>query len=216
MSKRYQKAASIIVQTLSGIPSVIFGLFALESLGLVVGYIFGLSSTYNIINAIVMLTFMILPTIITLTLSTYNSISTDFIMNPIALGTTQTKAIYKIFKTKARNGVIVAVILAIGRAFGETMALSMILTSESYGILGQGLVDTLTSSLGTLGSLIATNMFSETGGPAVRGVLYAFGIFLFILVMLLNGVILYVTNKNHGHRAAWIVKTQNIIAAIVL
>lgn len=208
-----QKWAFIIVQALSGIPSVVFGLFALESLGQVVGMVFGVGDAYNILNAIVMLTFMILPTIITLTLNTYNNIPIDFISNPISLGVTKTRAIYKIFKAKARNGVIVAVIIAIGRAFGETMALSMILSSESYSILSSGISDTLTSSLGTLGSVIATNMFSETGGPAIRGVLYAFGIFLFVIVMILNAVIMYVTNRKKNRSAS---KFEQVLGNIIM
>ncbi len=215
INKKYQKTASIIVQALSGIPSVIFGLFAINSLGKVVSWIFGTSGAYTIINAIIMLSFMILPTIIALTLNTYDSIDETLLTNPIALGTTRTCGIYKVYKKKAKNGVIVAVIIAIGRAFGETMALSMLLTSESYSILGQGIIATLTSSLGTLGSVIATNMFSETGGAALRGVLYTFGIILFIFVMLLNGFILFITRK-HNKKVSWYSKVSQVIGNVVM
>ncbi len=199
LKNKYQKFASILVQSLSGIPSVIFGLFAINSLGPIVTKIFNVELIYSIINAIIMLTFMILPTIVAMVLNTYNGISNELIFNPIGLGTTRTKAIYQIYKRKARSGIIVAVVIALGRAIGETMALSMILTSESYSILNDGIGKTLSSSLGTLGSIIATNMFSETGGEATRGVLYAFGIFLFIFVMLLNTLILFIT-KNRKNK----------------
>lgn len=194
--KKYKRTAILIIQALSGIPSVIFGLFALNSLGKIVALIFGTNGAYNVINAIIMLSFMILPTIISLTLNAYENVSQGLLTNSISLGVTRTYGIYKIFKAKARNGILVAVIIAIGRAFGETMALSMILTSESYSILSDGIFATLNSSLGTLGSVIATNMFSETGGPAVRGVLYAFGILLFILIIILNYVIVFITREN--------------------
>ncbi|MGL4950511.1 MAG: phosphate ABC transporter permease PstA [Mycoplasma sp.] len=214
LNNKHRKIATIIVQALSGIPSVVFGFFALQSIGLFVAKIIP-NGAYSIINAIIMLTFMILPTIITLTLNKYDTISSDFIANPISLGATRTRAIYKVYKQKARNGIIVAVIIAIGRAFGETMALSMILTSETYSILLGGIGDVLVSSLGTIGSLIATNMFSETGGPAVRGVLYAFGIFLFIIVMLLNGVIMFITrDKKNVHPT--MKKIENIIGTVIM
>ncbi|MGL4951374.1 MAG: phosphate ABC transporter permease PstA [Mycoplasma sp.] len=213
LNKKQRRIATIVVQALSGIPSVVFGFFALQSIGKVVSF-FVPGGAYSIINAIIMLTFMVLPTIITLTLNKYDTISDDFISNPISLGASRSRAIYKVYKLKARNGIIVAVIIAVGRAFGETMALSMILTSETYSVLWGGIGDTLISSLGTIGSVIATNMFSETGGPAVRGVLYAFGIFLFIFVMLLNAIIMYVTrDKKHQHPN--MKKIETIIGNIV-
>lgn len=196
LKKNYQHFASILAQALSGIPSVVFGLFAIQSLGPFVSRVIGVELVYSIVNAIIMLTFMILPTIISLTLNAYNNISNELLFNPISLGLTRTKSIYSVYKRKARNGIIVAVIIALGRAIGETMALSMLLTSESYSILSLGIGKTLESSLGTLGSIIATNMFSETGGEAIRGVLYAFGVFLFITIMLLNGAILVFTRDN--------------------
>ena len=216
LKKNYQRFASILAQALAGIPSVIFGLFAIQSLGPLISNIIGIELVYSILNAIIMLTFMILPTIIALTLNTYNNISDEMVFNPISLGLARTKSIYLVYKKQARNGIIVAVVIALGRAIGETMALSMLLTSESYGILSNGLGSTLTSSLGTLGSIIATNMFSETGGEAIRGILYAFGIFLFIVIMILNGSILFLTRKKTNNKfimiiSNWIVKIVRFI-----
>ena len=214
LNKNYQHFATILAQALSGIPSVVFGLFAIQSLGPFISSIIGIELVYSILNAIIMLTFMILPTIITLTLNTYNNISNELLFNPISLGLTRTKSIYSVYKKQARSGIIIAVIIALGRAIGETMALSMLLTSESYSILGLGIADTLKSSLGTLGSLIATNMFSETGGEAIRGVLYVFGIFLFITIMVLNGIILIFTRKNKITNK-YLVNLANLIVKIV-
>lgn len=217
LSIKYQKTASIIVQALNGIPSVIFGLFALNSLGWIVKIIFGVENgAYSIINAMIMLSFMVLPTITSLTLNAYNNISNEMLTNPISLGTTKTYAIYKVYKKEAKNPIIVAVIVAIGRAFGETMALSMILTSESYNIIGEGLGATLISNLGSLGSIIATNMFSETGGEGLRGVLYVFGIVLFIFVIIFNAIILFITKKHSTHFSAKIYRIQNFISDVIM
>lgn len=196
LSDKNSRRCFIIVQTLSGIPSVVFGLFALTSLGNVTRVIFGLSSAYTIINAIIMLSFMILPTIISLTLNTYDGISKEQLLNPISLGLNKTSAIYKIIKKEAFSGIVIAVIIAIGRTIGETMALSMILPNESYSIVSNGIQEILQSNLGTLSSIIATNMFSEVGGPEKRGVLYLFGLVLLILILLLNIFILFLTSKN--------------------
>ncbi len=90
MREKNSKKAFIVVQTLAGIPSVIFGLFALTSLGSVVKFIFHTDSVYSIINATIMLSFMILPTIISLTINTYDGIDKEYLLNPVSLGFTKT------------------------------------------------------------------------------------------------------------------------------
>lgn len=218
LPKRLIKKAFILTQALSGIPSVIFGIFALKTLGLLTTRIFHLDSPYTIINAIIMLSFMILPTIISLTLATYNSISDSLFFSPIGLGLNKTSAIYKIFKKKAKNGIIVAIIIATGRAIGETMALSMILPSDSYeNVFNGGFFEILRSSVATLSSIIATNMFSENGGPALRGVLYVFGIFLFIFILLLNSILLFINrskNLNNSRYSKMVNKIGNFVLLV--
>lgn len=219
MNKKNSKRLFIIIQTLAGIPSVVFGLFALTALGNVVKFVFNIQTVYTIINATIMLSFMILPTIISLTINTYDSIDNDQLLNPISLGITKTSSIYKIIKKEARGGIIVAIIIAIGRTVGETMALSMILNnSDSYEPLKNGTINLLTESLGTLGSVIASNLFSESGGPEQRAVLYLFGIFLLFLVIFLNIIIMFLTSKKNRCNKSFIVwrKIENKISNIVM
>ncbi len=219
MSEKNSKRCFIIVQTLAGIPSVIFGLFALSSLGSVVKWIFHLESQYNIINAVIMLSFMILPTIISLTINTYDGIDKEQLLNPISLGLNKTSAIYKVVKKEAFGGIVIAVIVAIGRTIGETVALSMILTnSDSYEILKEGHTNILLQSLGTLGSLIASNIFSEAGTESTKAVLYFFGLFLLILIFLLNIFITYLVSKKNKNTKCLskISRFEKQVAAIVL
>lgn len=206
IKKKYRKIFRIISETLAGIPSVIFGLFASISLGEIMKF-FGISS-YSIINASIMLSFMVLPTIIAMTLNSLESVDDNLLTNPITMGNTKTKAIYKVYKKAARNGIIVGVILAMGRAIGETMALSMILQNESRysDVLGSGLIGIMTSDLKTISVVISTNMFGENANETTRSLLFAFGFILFIFIMFFNLIVLFIikNKKNRRHKFKWI------------
>lgn len=191
VGKKYQKALKIAIETLAGIPSVVFGLFASESLKSVVS-IFGITS-YSILNASIMLAFMVLPTIIAMTYNSLENVDSSLLSHTIALGCTKTKAIYKVYKKAAKSGIIVGVILATGRAIGETMALSMLLQSENtYStVLESGNIFTvLASNIKTLSVIISTNMFTENSTETTKSLLFAFGFILFVIIMILNLIVL--------------------------
>jgi phosphate transport system permease protein len=198
---KYQKSVRIAVELLADIPSVIFGLFACEMLGMVLKYIFHMPTSYNLITTGFMLTFMILPTIVSLSLNALDGVDKTLISASMVLGNTKTRSIYKVCKKDARNGIAVGTIIAFARAIGETMAVSMILQSQGYNpIFNGGFLDVATSGLRSLGSLIAANMFAEGGGPALQSLLFAFGLFMFIFVMILNGIAMYATKKRNKSR----------------
>ncbi len=201
VDKKYKKTFRILSETLAGIPSVIFGLFASKSLGALLSQM-GINN-YSIINASIMLSFMIIPTIIAMSLNALDSVDKNLIINPIAIGSTKTRAIYKVYKKAARNGIIVAIIIAMGRAIGETMALSMILQNENGYIEGfnNGLLYSLNSDLKTVSVVIATNMFGENSNEITRSLLFVFGFILFIFIMIFNVLILYVTRQK-GNRVS--------------
>lgn len=159
---------------------------------------------------------MLLPTIMSLTLNTYDGVDTTFINNSIALGNTKTHAIYKVFRKECRGGIIVAIFIALGRAIGETMALSMILSSDSYNSIFNSGANVLESALRPLGVLIAANMFAESGNPGLIGLLYAFGIILFVIVMILNALAMYFTKQKAKNPSAKWMKFQSQVANVVL
>ncbi len=196
IKEKHQKSFRIAIETLAGIPSVIFGLFASESLKHIVN-LFGISS-YSILNASIMLSFMILPTIIAMTYNALNNVDDSLFNNTIALGCTKTKSIYKVYKKAARSGIIVGVILATGRAIGETMALSMLLQSESNyeSVLNSGsLLEVLSSNIKPIAVIISTNMFTENSTEETKALLFSFGLILFIIIMALNLCVLKITNR---------------------
>ncbi|MCV3743377.1 phosphate ABC transporter permease PstA [Ureaplasma sp. ES3154-GEN] len=215
-SQRIQKVLKIIILSLAGIPSVIFGLFAINSLGPVLKAIFQTQSVMNVFTAFVMLSFIILPTIIATTLNAYDAVDYKLIENGIGMGSSYTRSIYKIFKLEAKGNIAVGLVLGLGRAIGETMAVSMILSDEGYNnVMSDGLVKVLGSSLRPLGALISINMFGENVGEHLKGLLYVFGIILFIVVMILNGFVLYLTRKSNKNKHAWWTKFTQQIGRVV-
>ena len=159
-----KKTLKIIVNISAAIPSVIFGLFASQSLGVLVKEIFGLDTTQTVLTAIFMLTFMLIPTQISLIMNACEGADNSFITYTLSLGNTKTKAIYKVFRSQIRKAITISVIIAAGRAIGETMAVSMILSSQDYGnVINNGLISILKSSLSPLGAVISMGMFSENG-----------------------------------------------------
>ena len=211
LPKKYKKPTRVAVELLADIPSVIFGLFASESLGILIKKIFNLDSSYNLLTAGFMLVFMILPTVVSLTLNSLDGANNDLISAAMVLGNTRTRAIYKVIKKQVKGGIYVGIIIALARAIGETMAVSMILQSQGFNnTFDQGFWGILSSNLRTLGALISANMFAEGGGPALQGLLFAFGIFLFIFIMILNSVVMSIS-KPKSSKSGWYQKFVRVI-----
>lgn len=192
---KYRKILRLIIETLAGIPSVIFGLFASHALGEFVKLVFNIDSSYSILNASIMLAFMILPTIIAISYNSLQSVDNNLLTNPIAVGSSKTRAMYKVYKKAAKSGIVVGVILAVGRAIGEAMALSMVLQSQDYSQISSGFISVLVSDLKTISTIISYNMFADSTSEVQKSLLFAFGLILFIVVGLINVLILYVTRK---------------------
>lgn len=209
-----KKSLKIIINISAAIPSVIFGLFASQSLGLLVKEIFGLDTTQTVLTAIFMLTFMLIPTQISLIMNACEGADNSFITYTLSLGNTKTKAIYKVFRSQIRKAIIISIIIAAGRAIGETMAVSMILSSQDYdNVIGNGLISILKSSLSPLGAVISMGMFSENGGEGLRGLLYAFGVGMFVVVMLINAVVIFASSERN--KTTWFSKFQNSVGGFL-
>ncbi len=174
------------VELLAGIPSVVIGWFGLIILVPVVARLTN-SSGYGIAAASIVLAVMVLPTITALTTETLRSLPPELREASLAMGATRWQSIRSVLLPAAREGILVAVILGMGRAMGETMAVQMVIGNSRQ------LTFSLTKGTGTLTSRMVTDMGEATG--VFRSALFAQALVLLVLAMLLIIVVRVVTRK---------------------
>ena len=168
-----------MINLLAGIPSVIFGLFGMTIIVPFVGnYLSPTGVGYGIFSASLVLAVMILPTIVSVSLDALNAVPNSYYEGALALGATKEQATFKIMLPAAKSGIFAGVVLAIGRAIGETMAVIMVIggSPEMPNGLFQS-VRTLTSNI-AMGAL-------ELKGDALSA-LIATGVVLFVFTLILN------------------------------
>lgn len=157
-----------------------------------------------------MLAFMIIPTVVTLSLDSFNHVEKNLINNCLALGNNKTRAVYKIAKKAARPGILVGIILAIARAIGEATSVSMILqAAPSATIYEDGIFNFLNSSSQSLGAFISTSMFADKDPEYIRPLLYSFGFIFLIISMILNMFILSFSRKKPMKKNSKMVRIEN-------
>ena len=165
------------VDLLAGIPSVVYGFFGLVVIVPLMQDIFGCSGK-GILTASVMLGMMILPTIINVSESAIRAVPESYYEGALALGDTQERSVFKAVLPAAKSGITAGVILGIGRAIGETMAVIMVAGNQA--VVPKGLL----SGVRTL----TANIVLEMGYAADlhREALIATGVVLFVFILIIN------------------------------
>lgn len=180
------------IDVLAGIPSVVFGLCALlvfvPFVKDYVGPYLGVNTTGScIFTAAVVLAVMIFPLIISLTVESLRAIPLGLKEQALSLGATNWQMIQQVLLKAAGPGILSAIILALGRAFGETMAVAMV-------IGGKNSFPTLFSAGQTLPSLIVNSFGEMMSIPEERSALIFVALFLFIVVTIFNLFSSYLKN----------------------
>lgn len=175
------------VELLAGIPSVIYGFFGML---VIVPFIRGLfpGSTIgdSLLAVILILAVMILPTIVSVTETSLRAVPMYYREASLALGATRTETIFKVTLPAAKSGILAGVILGVGRAIGETMAVIMV----------AGNVANMPSLLGTV-RLLTTGIAMEMSYASGlhRQALFAIGLVLFVFIMAVNLLFNYISKK---------------------
>ena len=175
-------------ELLAGIPSVVYGFFGLVVLVPLIRSLFREGNGHSMLTASILLGIMILPTIIGVSESALRSVPRTYYEGALALGATHERSIFAIVLPAAKSGVIAGVVLGIGRAIGETMAVVMIAGNQPRmprGIL-RG-VRTMTA-----------NIVLEMGYAADlhREALIATGVVLFVFILLINFCVALLNRRN--------------------
>ena len=174
--KRLYRVMKPAVELLAGIPSIVYGFFGLMVLVPLFRSIFG--SGKSIMTASVLLSFMILPTIITVSESSLMALDISLLEGALALGDTKEKAVFRVMVPAASSGILSSVILGVGRSIGETMAVVMVAGNQPRipgGVLDG--VRTMTANI-VLEMGYATDLHREA--------LIATGAVLFVFVLILH------------------------------
>ena len=175
------KWASTAAQPLFGIPSVVFGLLGMQVLVPAVAKTFGKASGACLLSAIVVLSIMILPSIVSVSVTALNAVPPEYEQGSLALGATDTETWFKISIPAAKSGIAAGIVLGIGRAIGEAMAVMMVAGNSP------NMPDSPFRSVTFLTTAIAKEM-SYAGGLQ-RQALFSIALVLFVFIMIINVVL---------------------------
>lgn len=167
------------VQLLAGIPSVVYGLVGMIVLVPAIRRAFGLGSGACLLAAILVLTVMVLPSIINVAETALQAVPGEYEEASLALGATETETYFRVSLPAARSGVAAAVVLGVGRAIGEAMAIIMVAGNVAN-------MPGLFTSVRFLTTGIISGMSDAAVGSLYQQALFSIGLVLFLFIMLIN------------------------------
>ena len=175
--KRLYPVLKTMVNLMAGIPSVVYGFFGLVMIVPLMRQITGKDGS-TMLTASILLGIMILPTVTGVTESALRSVPMSYYEGALALGATHEKSVFGTVFPAAKSGVLAGVVLGIGRAIGETMAVIMVAGNQTW--MPQGLLKGVRT--------MTTNIVMEMGYAADlhREALIATGVVLFVFILIIN------------------------------
>lgn len=185
--KKVAKIISPAVELLAGIPSVLYGIFGLAVIVPNIQKIFNLPKGQSLFAVIIVLSIMMLPTIISVSETAIRAVPKAYKEGSLALGASEIETIFKVVLPSAKSGILAAVVLGIGRALGETMA--VILVAGNSPVMPSSLMDSVRP--------LTTNIALEMGYAfgTHQEMLFATGVVLFTFILILNLVLNKLSNK---------------------
>lgn len=185
--KRISKVMSGAVELLAGIPSVLYGVFGLAIIVPTIQEVFNLPKGQSLLAVIIVLAIMMLPTVITVSEAAIRAVPNAYKEGSLALGASKTETIFKVIVPAAKSGIMTGVVLGIGRAIGETMA--VILVAGNTPVIPSSIMDSVRP--------LTTNIALEMGYAfgTHQEMLFETGVVLFTFILILNLVLSKLSNK---------------------
>lgn len=174
------------VSLLAGIPSVVYGLVGMLVLVPAIQKIFSLPDGASLLAAIIVLAVMILPSIIKVSVTALQAVPKEYEDASLALGATPTETYFRVSVPAAKSGIAAAVVLGIGRAIGEAMAVMMVSGNAPN-------MPSLFESVRFLTTAVASEMSYSSG--LQRQALFSIALVLFLFIMLINAVLNFFLKK---------------------
>jgi len=172
-----------IIEVLAGIPSVVLGFFGMTILAPLVRQVLGAPTGLTAFTGAVLLAYMSLPTMISVAEDALDAVPKSYRDASLAMGATRWQTIWRVVVPAARSGIVTAVMLGLGRAIGETMAVMMVTGNAARMPVT---LDSLFRPVRTMTATIAAEMGEVAGGSVHYHALFGVGIILFVLTFLVN------------------------------
>ena len=177
---RIKDLFEVLIGVLSGIPSVVYGLVGMLVLVPFIRKVFNLPDGASLFAAILVLSLMILPSVIKVSLTSLEAVPRDYEEASLALGATETETYFRITVPAAKSGIFTSIVLGIGRAIGEAMAVMMVAGNVAN-------MPSLFSSVRFLTTAVAIEMSYSSG--LQRDALFSIALVLFVFIILINSVL---------------------------
>lgn len=188
LSKFAGKKSRLIIEhainLLAGIPSVVYGLVGMIVLVPGIRKIFNVPDGAGLLAAIIVLAIMILPNIIKVSVTALDAVPKEYEDASLALGATPLETYFKVSVPAAKSGIATAVVLGVGRAIGEAMAVMMVAGNVAN-------MPSLFQSVRFLTTAVASEMSYSSPGSLQRNALFSIALVLYLFIMLVNVVLNY-------------------------
>lgn len=180
--KKVRSAMETAVSLLAGIPSVVYGLVGMLVLVPAVRSIFHVPDGASLLAAIIVLAIMILPSIIKVSVTAQDAVPKEYEDASLALGASPVETFFRVSVPAAKSGIAAAVVLGVGRAIGEAMAVMMVAGNVAN-------MPSLFQSVRFLTTAVASEMSYSSPGSLQRNALFSIALVLFLFIMLLNAAL---------------------------
>ena len=188
-SPRLRAVVEEAVSLLAGIPSVVYGLVGMLVLVPGIRKIFGLPDGASLLAAIIVLAVMILPSIIKVSMTALEAVPPEYEDASLALGATPVETWFRVSVPAAKSGIAAAVVLGVGRAIGEAMAVMMVSGNVAN-------MPSLFQSVRFLTTAVASEMAYSSG--LQRQALFSIALVLFLFIMLINAALNFFLKRSKG------------------
>ncbi|WP_432813804.1 phosphate ABC transporter permease subunit PstC [Staphylococcus canis] len=189
-SKRARKIIKPILEILAGIPTIVYGFFALTFVTPILRTIFPSIASFNAISPGLVVGVMIIPMIASMSEDAMSSVPNKIREGALGLGSTKIEMIFKVIIPAATSGIMASIVLAISRAIGETMIVSLAAGSTPTTDLS------LTHSIQTMTAyIVQVSQGDATNGSDLYYSIYAVGFTLFIFTLIMNMISQWITKR---------------------
>lgn len=188
--KKVRSAMETAVSLLAGIPSVVYGLVGMLVLVPAVRSIFHVPDGASLLAAIIVLAIMILPSIIKVSVTALDAVPKEYEDASLALGASPVETFFRVSVPAAKSGIAAAVVLGVGRAIGEAMAVMMVAGNVAN-------MPSLFQSVRFLTTAVASEMSYSSPGSLQRNALFSIALVLFLFIMLLNAALNFFLKRDN-------------------